>query len=167
MRRPSGSRYRQRSFKQQQQQPLIPQDRTPSPEVIRNTATGIAKRVVLLRPSQDLHMTPRHRAKFPPVARLLLTPGLTAPTAWLLVLNIWVVVGSIPSMSGVTKLPNNSNGPLKETRPKHLSKWPLQYLTSRSAEMSMVMVTYQHRHRAPNPLLRRRRRNLIILLHYR
>jgi hypothetical protein len=144
--------------------PLNPQDHTPNPEV---TVPGIANLVALLSPPQDLHIILRHPAKLPHVVHPLLTPGLIAPTAWLLVLTIRVVVGSFPSMSGVTKLPNNRNGPPKEIRLKRLSMWLPQCLMSRSAEMSMVMVICQLRRQAPNPLLRhhRRRPNLITLLH--
>jgi hypothetical protein len=145
--------------------PLIPQDRTPNPEV---TAPGIANLVALLSPPQDLHIILRHIAKLPQVAHLLLTPGLIAPTAWLLVLTIRVVVGSFLSMPEVTNLPNNRNGPPKEIRSKRLSMWPPQCLMSRSAEMSMVMVICQLRRQAPNPLFHHHRRhpNLITLLHY-
>jgi hypothetical protein len=172
VRRPSGPRYRQRSCKRPLL-PSIPQDRTPSPEVIHNTAPEIAKRVALLRLPQDLHTTLGHPAKLPPVTRLLLTPGLTARTAWFLALNIHirVVVGGLPSMPGATKLPNNTNDPLKEIRPERLSTWLPQCPTSRSAEMSMVMVTCQLRHQAPNRSLHRRSRSrhhhLITPLHYR
>ncbi len=147
--------------------PLIPQDRIPNPEV---TAPGIVNLVALLPPPQDLHTILRHPAKSPLVAHLLLTPGLTVPPAWLLVLTIQVAVDSFPSMPGVTKLPNNRNGPPKEIRLKRPLTWPHQCLTSKLAEMSMVMAIYQLRHQAPNPLSRRRHHhhpNLITLLHYR
>lgn len=147
--------------------PLIPQDRTPNPEV---TAPGIANLVALLSPPQDLHIILRHPAKLPHVAHLLLTLGLIAPTASLLVLTIRVVVGSFLSISGVTKISNNRHGPLKEILPKRLSMWLPQCLMSRSAGMSMVMVICQLRRQAPNPMFSHHRRHtnrITILLHYR
>jgi hypothetical protein len=146
--------------------PLIPQDRTPNPEVI---APGIANLVALLSPSQDPHIILRHPAKLPHVAHLPLTLGLIVPTASLLVLTIRDVVDSFLSISGATKLSNNRHGRLKKIRPKRLSTWLPQCLMSRSAEMSMVMVICQLRHQAPNPLFSHHRRhtNHITLLHYR
>lgn len=145
--------------------PLIPQDRTLNPEV---TAPGIANLVALLSRPQDLHIILRRLARLPRVVHLLLTPGLIARTAWLLVLTIRVAVDSFQSMPGVTKLPNNRNGPPKAIRLKRLSMWLLQCLVSRSAEMSMVMVICQLRRQAPNHLFHRHHHhpNLITLLHY-
>lgn len=145
--------------------PLTPQDRTLNPEI---TAPGIANLVALLSPPQDLHIILRHLARLLRVVHLLLIHGLIAQTAWLLVLAIRVVVDSFPSLPGLTKLPNNRNGPPKEIRPKRLSMWLLQCLMSRSAEMSMVMVICQLRRQAPNRLFHRHHRhlNLITLLHY-
>ncbi len=168
MRRPSGSRYRQRSFKQPLT-PLIPQDRTLSPEIIHNTAHGIAKRAALLPPLQDLHKALKQAARLPRVGRLPPTPGLIARRVRLLVLTTRVVAGSFPLILGVIELPNSRNDRLKEIRPERppTCPWPLQFLTSRSAETSMAMCPLKRQ--MLNLLFHRPHRPhcLISLLHYR